>query len=99
MNDQGDLLSWVPYVKGSDTSRAAADSMKPHVSFIERDVLDYVTIMEGATCDEIENGLELAHQTASARIKGLADKGLIRDSGARRKTRSGRAARVYVVCT
>jgi DNA-binding Lrp family transcriptional regulator len=100
MTAQGDLLSWVPYVKGSDTSRAAAESMVPHVSAIEASVLAFVKRAGrmGTTCDEIEDRMKLAHQTASARIKGLADKGLIRDSGARRKTRSGRAARVYVVC-
>jgi predicted transcriptional regulator len=100
MNDLP-LFAFVPYVRGSDTSRAAADSMAPHVSAIESDVLAYVKRKHGygSTCDEIEYAMGLAHQTASARLKGLADKGLIRDSGARRKTRSGRAARVYVACT
>ena len=93
---QGDLLSWVPYVKGSDTSRAAAESMVPHVSDLEEGILLFLQKRGGATCDELEHVTGLAHQTASARLKGLADKGLIRDSGARRKTRSGRAARVYV---
>ncbi len=96
MNDLP-LFAYVPYVRGSDTSRAAADSMVPHVSAIERCVLNFVSAYhEGATCDEIEFAMGLAHQTASARLKGLSDKGLIKDSGARRKTRSGRAARVYV---
>jgi hypothetical protein len=95
------LLDWVPYVRGSDTSRAAADSMAPHVAGLEVVVLNFVRVpgSYGATCDELEQGLHLAHQTASARLKGLQDKGLIRDSGVRRKTRSGRAARVYVACT
>jgi len=92
-----DLFTYVPH-NGTDTSRAAADSMKPHVSDLEREVLQFVKLCGGATCDEIEYGKGMAHQTASARIKGLADKGLVRDSGARRKTRSGRQARVYVVC-
>ena len=93
------LLDWVPYVRGSDTSRDAAESMRPHVSAIERDVLAFVKRAGamGTTCDEIEDRMKLAHQTASARLKGLADKGLIKDSGVRRPTRSGRAARVYVV--
>lgn len=95
MNDLP-LFSFVPYVRNSDTSRAAAESMRPHVSDLERVVLGRVMCLIGATCDEIEIDTGLAHQTASARLKGLADKGLIKDSGARRKTRSGRAARVYV---
>jgi predicted ArsR family transcriptional regulator len=90
------LLDWVPYVRGSDTSRDAAESMRPHVSEIEQDILHFLKIHQDATCDQIEDYMGIKHQTASARLKGLADKGLIRDSGARRPTRSGRAARVYV---
>jgi predicted ArsR family transcriptional regulator len=93
---QPDLLSWVPYVKGSDTSRAAAESIVPHVSTIEGEIRVLLITLGGCTCDEIEVETGLPHQTASARLKGLSDKGLIRDSGARRKTRSGRAARVYI---
>jgi predicted transcriptional regulator len=94
------LLDWVPYVKNSDTSRDAAESMRPHVSEIEARVLAYVKRWgsHGETCDEVERGLDLSHQTASARLRGLILKGLIKDSGARRPTRSGRAARVYVAC-
>ena len=96
---QGDLLSWVPH-NGTDTSRAAAESMVPHVAGMEKDILGLIRLRGrgGCTCDEMECLTQIPHQTASARIKGLADKGLIKDSGARRKTRSGRAARVYVVC-
>jgi hypothetical protein len=90
-------MSWVPYVRGSDTSKAAADSMQRASETIRADVLAY--IREGAaTCDEVEEGLSLTHQTASARIRELVLLGSVRDSGARRKTRSGRQARVYVVC-
>lgn len=49
-----------------------------------------------ATCDEIEARLNLTHQTASASINGLMRHGAIVASGAR-PTRSGRAARVWVV--
>jgi DNA-binding Lrp family transcriptional regulator len=91
---QPDLLSWVPH-NGTDTSRDAAESMRPHVSEIEQRVLAFVKL-RARTCEELEEATGLSHQTASARLKGLADKGLIKDSGARRPTRSGRAARVYV---
>ena len=90
------LLDWVPYVRGSDTSRDAAESMRPHVSRIERDVLAFVTLWGDATCDEVEFGMGLAHQTASARLRGLVLKGWIKDKGTTRPTSSGRAARVYV---
>jgi DNA-binding Lrp family transcriptional regulator len=94
MNDLP-LFAYVPYVKSSDTSRDAAESMRPHVSEIEQRVLAFVKL-RARTCEELEEATGLSHQTASARLKGLADKGLIKDSGARRPTRSGRAARVYV---
>jgi predicted transcriptional regulator len=92
------LLDWVPYVRGSDTSRDAAESMRPHVSHIEGEIMVILRALGGCTCDEIEAETNLAHQTASARLKGLRDKGLIKFSGAKRPTRSGRAAMVYVVC-
>ena len=96
MSDQP-LLDWVPYVRGSDTSKAAADHMRRHVETIRAAVLHF--IQEGAaTCDEVEEGLTLSHQTASARLRDLVLMGKIKDSGARRPTRSGRAARVYVAC-
>jgi hypothetical protein len=62
-------------------------------------VLDYITSRGtfGATCDEAELALGLAHQTCSARFNQLrVELGKIRDSGERRPTRSGRKAAVYV---
>lgn len=99
MNDLP-LFSFVPYVKGSDTSRAAADSMVPYVGKIQAEVRDFVIDAgpRGATCDEAEELLGYSHQTASARFRDLVLANVIKDSGARRKTRSGRAARVYIAC-
>lgn len=51
----------------------------------------------GATCDEVEIGLGMAHQSASARINELVKDGAVVDSGMRRDTRYRRAARVLVV--
>jgi len=51
---------------------------------------------DGLTCDEVELQLYLRHQTASARVRELAQKGHIKDSGERRATRSGRTAIVWV---
>ena len=47
------------------------------------------------TVDEIEQVLNLTHQTASARVHDLANAGWIKDSGKTRPTRSGRAAVVW----
>lgn len=53
----------------------------------------------GLTCDALETLLSMSHQTASARLRDLAMRGDIRDSGKRRKTRTGRTAIVWQVAT
>ena len=84
------------YVPGSDTSMAASISMSPHAKSLRLQVLTYIFNQRNATCDEVEVALRLRHQTASARIRELVIFGMLVDSGARRPTRSGRQARVYV---
>jgi len=83
----------------TDTSQAAAASMEPHLGRLEE--LVFLAIKshddKGLTCDEVEEVTGLNHQTASARIHALNHKlHRIHDSGLRRKTRSGRAAIVYL---
>lgn len=84
------------FVQGSDTSQAAAVSMRGSARIIREQICDTISTMDGCTCDEVELLLDLRHQTASARITELRDEGLIEDSGNRRKTRSGRDAAVWV---
>jgi hypothetical protein len=62
-------------------------------------VLNYIQAMgpKGATCDEVEETLQLKHQTASARIRELVIDDKLIDTGRRRKTRSGSSARIYVL--
>lgn len=88
----------LPFVSGSDTSTDAARSMDPHAARCRASV--YHAVKEapnGATCDEIEATLRMRHQNVSARLRELVLANAIVDSGARRPTRSGRNARVYVV--
>lgn len=86
------------FAAGSDTSEEAAESMAEHVPGLEAKVLAAIVVFgaAGATTDELEAALGMSHQTCSARVNGLAERGAIADSGARRKTRSGRRATVYV---
>ena len=90
-----------PRVRGCETSEAAAESVAPLVGGMQRKVLDELLRLgdRGATCDELEVSLQMSHQNASARLWELRKKNppLVRWSGEKRKTRSGRAARVYVV--
>lgn len=85
------------YHKGNPQSDQAWASMKPR-DLTELRLLIFKEIGSrngGLTCDEIEQCLNLSHQTASARITELKQKGYIVQSGIR-PTRTGRSAAVYV---
>jgi predicted transcriptional regulator len=88
----------VPFVKGSVTSRDAAVSVVDLTPSLRDRVYQHVLSKgnAGATCDEVEAELKLRHQTASARVRELAQLGRIVDSTGRRKTRSGRYAVIWV---
>lgn len=87
-----------PHVRGSATSKAAADSVAPTAGKVRERVLVAIadTGSAGATCDQIEVALDLRHQTASARIVELVDSHAILKTDRTRRTRSGRAAAVYI---
>jgi len=85
----------VPFVKNSETSEAAADSMGDRTESLRRKILAEIS-KRPQTCDEIEELLHLRHQTASARICELHRMQMIRASGQTRSTRSGRKATVYM---
>lgn len=83
-----------PYVN-TDTSIAAAVAIQPHSKAIRERV--FRLIQHGLTTDQVEEITGLSHQTASPRVRELAQANRIKDSGERRKTRSGRNAIVWVV--
>jgi hypothetical protein len=87
-----------PFVRGSDTSKAAADSVEADTPTLRERVYAAIKGYEdrGATDDCIEQQLKLRHQTASARRRELQLLGMVVDSGRRRETRSGRKATVWV---
>ncbi|QDP65621.1 MAG: hypothetical protein GOVbin1454_15 [Prokaryotic dsDNA virus sp.] len=90
----------LPYVRGSDTSKEAADSMRKIAPSIEREVLGHFLVdynRSGFTDDELEDLMGKSHQTVSARRRGLETKGVIEKTGMKRKTRSGRNANVYAL--
>ncbi len=98
-DDQGELFPNLPgYVRGSDTSKGAADSMEDAAPFLRGKVLAHIRMSgsRGATDDELEVALGLSHQTASARRRELELLGQVMKTMQRRKTRSGRTAGVYV---
>jgi hypothetical protein len=93
------------HVRNCETSLNAAESIRPSVPHLQKRVLDCVASMPGGlTCDQVECITGMAHQTCSARFRELATcqppliQKLILDDGnfARRKTRSGRGAFVFI---
>jgi predicted transcriptional regulator len=52
---------------------------------------------EGATTDEIEVVVKRTHQSVSARVNELAAMKLIEARAARRKTRAGKPAAIYIL--
>lgn len=102
MTDQTDLFSRpvpVPYAKNSDTSRAAADSVRQCRGEMERKVYGAFVAAgaRGLTTDEAEVVTGMSHQSCSARVNALADRDLLVLTDERRPTRSKRMAGVYRV--
>lgn len=87
------------YVRGSDTSAEAADSIDPNMlSRLRRLVYEHVRkCRDGSTCDEVEAALTMRHQTASARLREPELTGFLQTSDEKRPTRTGRSAHVYRV--
>ncbi len=76
-----------------ETSREAFLSLDTKI--IDGRVLGEI-MPDGATCDEVEVSLGGRHQTISSAVNRIMKSGLVKDSGIRRKTRSGRKAIVWV---
>lgn len=87
-----------PSVKGSATSKAAADQIKPSAAGLRAKVLQYLEdqSLKGATDDEIQVALDMNPSTQRPRRIELVEAGAVKDSGSRRQTRSGRNAAVWV---
>ena len=85
-----------PSVRGSRTSAAAADALRPAtLNRLHRLVLEYIAANpNGVTDEEIASGLQLNPSTARPRRIELARRGLIVEAGTRR-SKSGRMATVW----
>ncbi len=98
------LFDFPAYRTGHDTQAAAALSVREHAGGMREKVWQFIAARgsEGATNEEIANGLGMKIQTVCGRVnelQGISEKGLPRrivDSGARRKTSSGCSAKVWV---
>lgn len=88
-----------PAVTTSPTSCAAARAIKPAARTIGAAVLRFLVArgLQGATDEEVQLALGIRVQTQTPRRGELCKAGLVRDSGLRRPTTSGRMATVWVV--
>jgi hypothetical protein len=77
-----------------DTSRKAADSMEPHMGRLQALVLAAISACP-RTARELEDDLDMRTQTVTGRIRELVLLGKVEDSGLRRRTDSGRSAKVW----
>lgn len=84
----------------TDTSSEAGASMAEHVGQLAQLCYDEILVSHrnngvGLTVDALEQILARSHQSVSARVNELRNKGWVTDSGIRRATRSGRSAIVW----
>ena len=95
MGDQQQL----PWVTGSETSKAAADAGRSWAATERERVLRFLRRRgwTGATDEEIQYGLPMQPNTQRPRRVELVRAGTVEDSGRRRRTRAGRQAVVWVV--
>ena len=89
-----------PHQRHSDTSRAAAASVRSSAASIRARVLEYLQRQgpKGATDDEVQRALNLPGSTQRPRRVELIRDGMVRDSGRKRPTSTGRAAAVFTAC-
>lgn len=82
------------------TSREAAQRAKGTAQGDAQIILEFIRLRdaEGATADEVILGTGLPYNTATARMRGLKDNGLIKHpQGWNRPTRTGSPAQVWVI--
>jgi hypothetical protein len=97
--DPGESRPGFARADGSDTMHEAAEFQRLVSGPTRVTVLGVVRRRGqlGATDDELERLTGMLHQSASARRRELVQMGWVEDSGARRQTRSGRNAAVWVL--
>ena len=89
-------MNAIPTCERQSTSVASRDLLNKKRHNYRASILAYITRQEGSTCDEVEVVLNLRHQTASCFIRFMTQEGVLKDSGSKRLTRSGRTAIVWI---
>ena len=89
-----------PFIAASETSRAAAERIRPLSSIARQRVYDAILASgeRGLTDAEIRELTGLVSDTARPRRRELVKGGFVRDSGRERPSPSGRPMQVWI-CT
>lgn len=89
----GGVYPDAPGYRNTDTSRDAADAIKPRLSKMQSDVLKVLAVRP-MTVMEIAQALRQRFETIQPRTSECAAKGLIEDSGERGISRDPRKAAI-----
>jgi predicted ArsR family transcriptional regulator len=84
-----------PGYRQTDTSKAAADSMKPTSALLQGCVVAALTRHGPMTADECAIALNLDKLSVRPRLTELKEAGRVEDTGTRRRNESGRSAIVW----
>ena len=92
------MFDTIPFVRTSQTSKAAATAIVPKLNVLQAKVLSYLASLGaiGATDEAMQEALQMNPSTQRPRRIELLRKGLIRDSGFTRRTNAGRYATVWM---
>lgn len=85
----------VPGWKGRETSRQAAESVKPKAPLVRERIINLMTPALAVTADEAADLLQLPILTVRPRFSELAADNKLVDTGRRRKNASGKSAIVW----
>lgn len=84
-----------PAARGTDTSRQAAEAVKPRVVSLQERVLEILKDGDGMTADEVAGVMEESVLAIRPRVAELHKLGKIADTGERRANESGHKAVVW----
>jgi len=80
-----------------DTSSEARRSVAPHIGKMMARILSSLQEHGNATDDELEQRLDMTHQSLSACRRGCVKKKFVQPTGKTKPTRSGRSANIWTI--
>ena len=95
------IYPYLPGHRGVDTSREAAEAIEMSVGHLQRIALRAIRSAgsRGLTTNELASVVRIDRDSIQPRTSELRERGLIRDSGARRRNANGKNAIVWVART